>query len=113
MRKAKSTEERAENYCKLYHRFVNALEAVSPKLSPVGPALAYEFTFFGIFLDYVKKNNIKIHNAAGVYSIPIAEHTMLKVLELYKKSKNFYKKQENRLWEKEREIFAYLRHRML
>lgn len=60
MRKAKSTEERAENYCKLYHRFVNALEAVSPKLSPVGPALAYEFTFFGIFLDYVKKNNLRL-----------------------------------------------------
>lgn len=56
-------------------------------------------------MDYVKKNNIKIHNAAGVYSIPIAEHTVLKVLELYKKSKNFYKNQENHLWEKERDVF--------
>jgi len=56
-------------------------------------------------MDYVKNNNIKIYNAAGVYSIPIAEHTVLKVLEIYKKSKDFYIKQKNHLWEKEREIF--------
>ena len=51
-------------------------------------------------MDYVKNNNIKIYNAAGVYSIPIAEHTVLKVLEIYKKSKDFYIKQKNHLWEK-------------
>jgi len=56
-------------------------------------------------LEYIKKKNIKIYNAAGVYSIPIAEYTVLKILELYKKTKDFYKKQEEHFWEKERNIF--------
>ncbi len=55
-------------------------------------------------LDYIRKNNIKIFNAAGVYSIPIAEHALLKILEFYKKSRAFYKKQKNKEWDKERNI---------
>lgn len=55
-------------------------------------------------LDYIKKNNIKIFNAAGVYSIPIAEHAVLKILEFYKKSRVFYEKQQRKEWDKERNI---------
>lgn len=56
-------------------------------------------------LKYVKENSIKICNAAGVYSVPIAEHVVLKILELYKKSKSFYSKQTEHQWEKERNVF--------
>lgn len=55
-------------------------------------------------MDYINEKGIKIFNAAGVYSIPIAEHTVLKILEFYKKSKEFYKNQESGKWEKERGI---------
>lgn len=35
-------------------------------------------------LDYVKKHNIDIYNARGVYSIPMAEYAVASVLQLYK-----------------------------
>lgn len=53
-------------------------------------------------MEYINKNNIKVYNARGVYSIPIAEWTILKILEIYKKSKFFYKNQEQCKWEKNR-----------
>lgn len=55
-------------------------------------------------LDYIKKNNIKLYNAYGVYSIPMAEWTVLKILEIYKNSKKFWKQQEEHLWQKDRNI---------
>ena len=55
-------------------------------------------------LEYIKEKNIKIFNARGVYSIPMAEWTILKILEIYKHSKNFYEKQEKHIWEKDRDI---------
>lgn len=55
-------------------------------------------------LDYIKKNNIKLYNARGVYSIPMAEWTVLKILEIYKNSKKFWKQQEEHLWQKDRNI---------
>lgn len=55
-------------------------------------------------VEHIKKQNIKIYNAAGVYSIPIAEYAVLKILEFYKKSRDFYKKQELSQWDKERNI---------
>ncbi len=58
-----------------------------------------------IDMDYIKNKNIRIYNARGVYSIPIAEWAVGKILELYKKSRKFYKSQEKHIWEKEREIF--------
>src|SRR5690554_6071574 len=33
-------------------------------------------------LEYINQNNIKLFNASGVYSIPIAEWTVLKILEV-------------------------------
>lgn len=55
-------------------------------------------------VEYIKEQNIRIYNAAGVYSIPIAEYAVLKILEFYKKSREFYKKQELSQWDKERNI---------
>lgn len=55
-------------------------------------------------LAYIKEKGIKIFNAKGVYSVPIAEWTILKILEIYKKSKEFYKAQQNHKWEKQRNL---------
>jgi phosphoglycerate dehydrogenase-like enzyme len=55
-------------------------------------------------LDYIKEKGIKLFNARGVYSIPMAEWAILKVLEIYKKSKIFYKNQEINKWEKQRDL---------
>src|SRR5690606_16220867 len=41
-------------------------------------------------LDYIKDQGIKIFNARGVYSVPMAEWVVLKILEIYKKSRKFY-----------------------
>ncbi|SEL20277.1 Phosphoglycerate dehydrogenase [Carnobacterium iners] len=55
-------------------------------------------------LDYINKNKIKVFNANDVYSIPIAEWVVLKVLETYKMSKFFYKNQEIHEWTKRRDL---------
>lgn len=46
-------------------------------------------------MDYVKTHNIQIHNARGVYSIPMAEFAICGVLELYKQSCFFMKIKKN------------------
>ena len=56
-------------------------------------------------LEYIKENKLALYNAKGVYSIPMAEWTILKILEIYKNSKYFYEKQKEHLWEKNRELF--------
>lgn len=55
-------------------------------------------------MDYVKEHNIKIFNARGVYSIPMAEFAVSGVLQLYKNAKFFIKNQQNKLWEKDRNL---------
>ena len=55
-------------------------------------------------MEYINSKQIQIFNARGVYSVPIAEWTILKILEVYKKSKVFYRQQEMHLWEKQRDI---------
>lgn len=55
-------------------------------------------------LDYIKEKGIKIFNASGVYSIPMAEWAVLKILEIYKKSRQFYKNQDEHKWEKQRKL---------
>lgn len=55
-------------------------------------------------VDQVDFHNIKVANAKGVYSIPIAEWVILKILELYKDSASFIHNQENKAWEKKREL---------
>ncbi len=55
-------------------------------------------------LEYIKQKNIKLYNARGVYSIPMAEWTILKILEIYKNTKFFVENQKNKNWQKERNL---------
>jgi len=55
-------------------------------------------------LDYINDHNIKLFNAGDVYSFPMAEWAVLKILEIYKKSRFFYRNQEKRLWQKNRDL---------
>ena len=43
----------------------------------------------------MNEKGIKIANARGVYSIPMAEWVVLKILEIYKKVENFIKPKQN------------------
>lgn len=53
-------------------------------------------------LDYIKEHNIKIANARGVYSAPMAEFALCGVLQLYKQSRFFYENQKQHKWDKHR-----------
>lgn len=55
-------------------------------------------------LEYINENGIQLFNARGVYSIPMAEWAILKILEIYKKTRVFYKSQEKHKWEKQRAL---------
>lgn len=55
-------------------------------------------------IDYIKEHNIKIANARGVYSAPMAEFALCGVLQLYKQSRFFYENQKTHRWEKHREL---------
>lgn len=55
-------------------------------------------------MDYVQAHGIKIYNARGVYSIPMAEFAVSGVLQLYKQSKFFYDNQKKSVWEKHRGV---------
>lgn len=58
--------------------------------------------FDRVDMDYVKVHGIEIHNARGVYSIPMAEFALCGVLQLYKQAAFFRENQCNHLWEKHR-----------
>lgn len=53
-------------------------------------------------MDYIKSHDIEIHNARGVYSIPMAEFAVCGVLQLYKQSRFFLENQKSKKWEKHR-----------
>ena len=53
-------------------------------------------------MDYVQEHNIEIHNARGVYSIPMAEFAVAGVLSLYKELGEFRDQQKEHRWEKRR-----------
>ena len=53
-------------------------------------------------MDYIEQHGIEIHNARGVYSIPMAEFASCGVLQLYKQSKYFHENQKVHKWEKHR-----------
>lgn len=59
-------------------------------------------------MDYVEAHNIKIHNARGVYSIPMAEFVVSGVLQLYKQSQFFYENQKQHKWEKHRGLLELM-----
>lgn len=53
-------------------------------------------------LDYICDHGIELHNAAGVYSVPMAEFAVCGILQLYKQSRFFAANQAQHKWEKHR-----------
>ena len=53
-------------------------------------------------MDYIREHKIEIHNARGVYSVPMAEFALCGVLQLLKQSRFFYENQKAHRWEKHR-----------
>ena len=53
-------------------------------------------------LDDIRVRNIVLHNAAGVYSVPMAEFAVCGILQLYKQSRFFAVNQTQHKWEKHR-----------
>lgn len=53
-------------------------------------------------LDYIRAHGIELHNAAGVYSVPMAEFAICGILQLYKQSRFFAANQAQHKWEKHR-----------
>lgn len=53
-------------------------------------------------LDYCKAHGIEVRNAAGVYSVPMAEWTVLRLLELYKNTAQLAENRKAARWEKDR-----------
>lgn len=54
--------------------------------------------------DYIKEHGIRLCNARGVYSVPMAEFAVSGVSALYKHLPQFLKNQEKRLWQKDRAV---------
>lgn len=53
-------------------------------------------------VDIIKEKGIALYNARGVYSIPMAEWAVFRVLECYKQGWFFHKEQTARRWTKHR-----------
>ena len=57
-----------------------------------------------IDMGYCNSHNIKVMNAKGVYSVPMAEWVILKILEILKRSRHYYENQTIKKWEKRKDI---------
>ena len=55
-------------------------------------------------MDYIQAHGIEIHNARGVYSIPMAEFAVAGVLALFKGMPRFWEQQKEHKWEKQRDL---------
>ena len=55
-------------------------------------------------LDYVRAKGIEIHNARGVYSVPMAEFAIAGVLSIYKDLPRFQRQQDAHVWQKNRDL---------
>ena len=53
-------------------------------------------------LDYVRAHGIELHNATGVYSVPMAEFAVCGILQFFKQSRFFAENQAQHRWEKHR-----------
>ena len=60
--------------------------------------------FDRIDLNYVKAKAITMKNARGVYSIPLAEFVLARVLERYKRLETFREQQTEKKWNKLRDL---------
>lgn len=83
-------------------RFTN-LKAV--QLTSVG--------FDRVPVGYFASKGIALFNARGVYSTPMAEWVVLKILEIYKHSADFYAQQKKKIWEKHRDLMELTDKRVL
>lgn len=63
-------------------------------------------------MKYIKDYGIEIHNARGVYSIPMAEFCLGGVLSLYKKFRLFDEMKKQHAWVKNRELFELYQKRV-
>lgn len=55
-------------------------------------------------LNRIRERKIMLHNARGVYGIPMAEWVMFRVLERYKQAGYFWEQQLHKNWLKHREL---------
>jgi len=53
----------------------------------------------------MNNDNILVNNIGDVYSNPISEWVILKILEILKLSKIYYSQQQEKIWVKNREIY--------
>jgi phosphoglycerate dehydrogenase-like enzyme len=56
-------------------------------------------------LSKINEQGILLSNALGVYSIPMAEWVILKILEIYKTTRFFEENQRRSEWSKKRDLF--------
>lgn len=52
-------------------------------------------------VEKLKEKGVAFANARDVYSVPIAEFTIMRILEIYKKAMKFRKQQTEHIWEKD------------
>ena len=55
-------------------------------------------------VEYMEKHHIRCYNAKGVYSIPMAEWTVMSILEICKNAQSFFRKQQEHTWGKDRSL---------
>lgn len=80
----------------LYHEIEKFINLKYIQLTSAG--------FDRVPMDYINTHGIEIHNARGVYSIPMAEFVIGGVLQLYKQSRFFMENQKAHKWEKNRSL---------
>ena len=64
-------------------------------------------------VGYLASKGIALYNARGVYSAPMAEWALLKILEIYKRSAVFSTQQKNKVWQKHRDLMELVDKRVL
>ncbi len=64
-------------------------------------------------VGYFASKGIALFNARGVYSTPMAEWVLLKILEIYKRSHDFYAQQKKKQWQKHRDLLELADKRVL
>ena len=80
----------------LYHPIEKFLKLRYIQLTSAG--------FDRVPMDYIKSHGIEIHNARGVYSIPMAEHAVTSVMTLYRRFHDFHDFQKECNWQKIRDL---------
>lgn len=64
-------------------------------------------------VGYLASKGIALYNAKGVYSAPMAEWVVLRILEIYKHASDFASQQKNKIWKKHRDLLELVGKRVL